>query len=65
VRAIGERHGNAKLSEEQVLEVHRLAWAGDLTQRQIAVMFKISQNNVHNIKYHLVWRWLLLGEDGG
>jgi len=46
----GENHGSAKLTNDKVLEIYRLAWEGNLTQKEIAEMFNVSSMNVSYIK---------------
>jgi hypothetical protein len=41
----------AVLADEQVVEVWRLAWAGEISQREIALRFGIPQSSVSEIKY--------------
>lgn len=45
----GEDNPNAKLTNNQVVEIRRLYKAGGYSQRKLAKKFKISQNNVYKI----------------
>ena len=45
----------AKLTAEQVLEIYKLAWAGDLLQREIAERFGVARTLVSNIKHGKCW----------
>ena len=51
----GEAHWNATLTAEQALEIYALAWAGDLTQREIGERFGILQVTVSCIKHGRNW----------
>jgi hypothetical protein len=55
---VGERNGYAKLSEDQVFEIHDLAWDGRHSQREIGRMFDVAQSVVSHIKHELTWRHL-------
>ena len=54
----GERNPSNVLSEEQVLEIRKLAELGDLSQRKIAHMYGISQGTVSDINNKKSWGWL-------
>jgi DNA invertase Pin-like site-specific DNA recombinase len=56
--SFGERHGQAKLTEDQVLRIRELAKAGTYTQRRIAEMFGVSQATVAHIKFGRWWKHL-------
>jgi hypothetical protein len=58
VSARGERNGFAKLTEEEVREVYRLAWSGEYWLREIAQRFHISISQVSLIKHRREWRHL-------
>lgn len=53
-RQVGERHGHAKLTEKQVLEV----LADNRTQTEIAMAYGVSQSNISRIKSRDVWSYL-------
>jgi predicted XRE-type DNA-binding protein len=52
------------LDEDTVLEIHQLARAGTLSQREIARQFGIAQSHVSRIKHALTWQEALLEEVG-
>lgn len=52
----GERHGSAKITEEQVHEIRSLK--GHMTQQKIADRFGISCTNVRKILSGNGWSWL-------
>lgn len=54
----GERCGTSKLTETQVLEIHSLASAEELTQFEIAAAYGIAQQTVSEIKLGVRWGWL-------
>jgi hypothetical protein len=54
----GENNGLAKLTEDEVIQIKRLALAGAFSQRQIARVFGITQSNVCWIKHGRTWRHL-------
>jgi hypothetical protein len=56
-RARGERDGNAKLTEADVLEIRRLSTTG-VSQRSIAERFGITQVNVSSIARRRTWAHL-------
>ena len=58
----GEEHPMSKLSREQVLSIHKLAWAG-WGPTELARQFNISPRNVYGIKRKLCWVWLFLEEN--
>ena len=45
----GERSHTAKLSNQDVIDIKRLAQEGDLTRQQIADTFDISRNHIYTI----------------
>jgi hypothetical protein len=51
----GEKATTAKLTEEEVLAIYELAWEGDLTQKEIATLYKVSRGAISNIKYGATW----------
>jgi hypothetical protein len=51
----GATHPRSKLTEEQILEIYRLAWEGELTQKEIGKMFGIRQGHVTKIKNGNLW----------
>jgi len=51
----GTTHPRAKLTEEEILEIYKLSWEGNLAQKQIGEMFGIGQGHVTNIKNGIVW----------
>lgn len=56
----GETHPHARLTEEQVREIHRLYAAGEGTQKQIANRFGVSLLTVNSIVTGQHWRHLNL-----
>jgi len=52
----GTTHPSSKLNEEQILEIYKLSWEGNLTQKQIAKMFSIRQGHVTKIKNGQAWK---------
>lgn len=52
----GERAGNAKLTNEDVLEIRRLCEEGDFNQPEIAKMFGVGQHAISRIKNRLRWK---------
>lgn len=52
----GSRHGNAKLTDEQVLEIKALL--GTTSQSAIGRLFGVSQGTVHLIARGKIWSWL-------
>jgi hypothetical protein len=55
---IGEHNPFAKPTTEQAHEVYELAWSSRYTQREIARMFDITQQNVSMIKHRRSWNCL-------
>lgn len=53
----GERHGNAKLTNGEVLVIKRLL-AGPMLQREIAAKFGVHIMTINNIKHERSWGWL-------
>lgn len=54
----GERHGQAQLTEPQVLEIYDLARVGVYTQPAIGAMYGVSPGAVNEIKLGRNWSWL-------
>jgi hypothetical protein len=54
VPARGERAGMTKLTEDQVREIYRRAWAGE-SQRSLGAAYSVSGNAVANIKHRVTW----------
>lgn len=52
----GERHGGAKLTEAQVIEMRRLHAAGGISQAALARRFGVSQAMVSRIIRRTAWR---------
>lgn len=44
----GEKHGMAKISQDQAVSIRQLAWLGK-TDKEIAAMFPLSESAVHRI----------------
>lgn len=53
---VGSNHGMAKLSNEQVLEIRKLADAGKISKRQIARRFCVTHPLISQIHKRKVWR---------
>lgn len=53
--ARGERHGSAKLAVDQVAEIRSSYDQGGITQRELAVRFKVSQRTINKIVRKLGW----------
>lgn len=53
---LGERHGNAKLTNEKVLEIRGLI--GKMKQFEIAKKYGISRQCVRQIRERETWAWL-------
>lgn len=51
----GESHGNALLSEIEVLAIKALLIESDLTYTQIADMYKVSKSTISNIANNRTW----------
>jgi len=54
--ARGERNGQAKLTDEQILSIRELWETGNYTQRKIGEMLSIAQSTVHGIVHHKRWK---------
>lgn len=59
-RPRGERHGNAKLTSEQVEEIRRIYAGGGVTQKEIGKMFGMSNQEISNIIRGAYWKADLL-----
>lgn len=55
--AVGERHGNHKLTKETVLKIKQLLKQGR-TQTEIAHIFNIDHRQIHCIEHKKTWGWL-------
>lgn len=55
---IGEKHGNAKITNEQAREIRRLWRAKKYTQKQLGEMFGISAQHAGRIGRGDRWKWL-------
>jgi hypothetical protein len=55
---VGERNGYAKLTDDQVFEIHELAWDGGYSQREVGRMFDVAQSVISQIKNEVAWRHL-------
>jgi len=53
--AVGEKNGNAKLSEQEVLELRRLHATGIYTQAVLAERFRVSQQHVSSVASGRRW----------
>jgi hypothetical protein len=51
----GERNGASKINEESVVNIRQMYSKGDVTQREIAVIFGITVGQVSNIVLHKRW----------
>lgn len=51
----GNSHPMTKLTEDQILEIYKLSWEGNLTQKQIGEMFNVRQGHVTKIKNGMLW----------
>ena len=54
----GEKHGMAKLTKEQVLEVYDLAWHSERTLKSIGAPFGVDSRTVGHIKHGYTWSHL-------
>lgn len=55
VRVMGEKHGNAKLTEADVREIRALK--NTRSRKQVAEMFSTSRENVRDIQNRKRWEW--------
>jgi hypothetical protein len=51
----GTTHPRGKLNETQIVEIYKLAWGGNLTQKQIAEMYDVRQGHITKIKNGKMW----------
>ncbi|MEB8150467.1 NUMOD4 domain-containing protein [Staphylococcus xylosus] len=58
----GKRHGNSKLSIEQILKIRSLYKTNRYTTRELAKMFSVSQNCTQRIVRKVTFSWL--NDDG-
>ena len=58
----GEKNGQHKLTEAQVLEIKELCSQGELEQNQIAALFGVCRATVSMIKNEHIWRHLWIGK---
>jgi len=58
----GERSGNAKLTNEEAVEIKRLLGVTKLSQKRIAQSFGVSATTVHEIASGKRWAWLSEGD---
>jgi hypothetical protein len=54
----GERHGMAKLKNEQVINIKKMINSGRYRDSEIANMFNIDSGIVYSIKKQITWAWL-------
>ena len=57
-RPRGEAHGSAKLTAAQVLEIRALYAAGDITLKQLATQFNVSNVHIRFIVIRKLWKHL-------
>ena len=55
---IGEKHGSAKLTEEQVMDIRAMYGKGKTTQTKIAEMFGVDQHTISSIVLLKTWAHL-------
>ena len=55
----GSDHGNSKLTESQVKEIKDLLSTSNLSQREIAKMYSVTQTRISKIKLNKEWRHVL------
>lgn len=55
---LGSANPRAILTEEQVLEIHQMAWSGRYTQDEIGERFGVSRECVASIKNCVRWKHL-------
>ncbi|MGH0797044.1 hypothetical protein ACQVTT_23135 [Bacillus mycoides] len=61
---IGEKHNRAKLTEEQAIEIKKLALYTNMTSREIADLFLISPGQVRKIKSGTAWGHIQISARG-
>lgn len=54
---IGERHGNSKLTESDVLQIKKL-FEAEKSNRRIGKMFGVGHNCIYSIRLGNTWSWL-------
>lgn len=53
---LGEHNGVAKLSEADILEIRRLWATGDYMQKELAVLYGVTQSNISHIVTRKLWK---------
>lgn len=59
----GERHGSAKLSEAEVIEIKRLITGGEMSRAEIGNRFGVDRSAVRKIARGRSWRHVLATEE--
>lgn len=54
--AIGERHGNAKLTDVKVMQIRTMYASGDITQEQLANKFGVSESLIGQVVNRKIWK---------
>jgi len=54
----GEKHGNAKLTSQEVLEIRHDREVLRMKLREVAVIHNISEGTVSAIEQRIRWGWL-------
>jgi hypothetical protein len=62
--ARGSDNDRAKLTAEQVIDIHLLARSKQYWQREIAEEFGVTQSHVSLIEHRRRWRWLFYNSEG-
>ncbi len=52
----GERHGRAKLNEQQVRIIRWLLKNTNMFQKEIGKVFKVTQSHIDSIKHYKQWK---------
>lgn len=52
----GEKHGSAKLTSSEVAEIRQLYLKGNVTQRELAIKFRVSHPVINNIINNKTWK---------
>jgi group I intron endonuclease len=60
---IGQNAGNAKLSEQDVMEIKKILIEKKFKIREIASMFKVCEGTIEKIKYNEIWTHVIYKED--
>ncbi len=55
----GELSGMSKITASEVLEIRGLLNTGDLTQKEIGLLYSISRETISGIKNNRIWKHLL------